>query len=86
MIMDSLWKRLKDFFYGFAFYGMVREVTARKREEEDAFALLAAGDVLGLQVGPPYYRLRLLPYLMPGLARWKERMLRPKDLFHMAQE
>lgn len=86
MRMGSFWKGLKDFLYGFALHGMVREVAARKREEEDAFALLAVGDLLGFPAGPPYYRLRLLPYLVPRLTRWKNEMVRPRDLFHLARE
>jgi hypothetical protein len=29
---------------------------------------------------PPYYSMRLLPYLVPSIETWKRRILREKDL------
>jgi hypothetical protein len=29
---------------------------------------------------PPYYSLRLLPFIVPEINNWKRRMLREKDL------
>ncbi len=34
----------------------------------------------GTPVIPPYYSLRLLPYVVPQISTWKRRMLREKDL------
>ena len=36
--------------------------------------------MLGVPVLPPYYSLRLLPYVVPQISTWKRRMLREKDL------
>jgi hypothetical protein len=38
------------------------------------------GDMLGIPILPPYYSLRLLPYVVPQIATWKRRMLREKDV------
>jgi hypothetical protein len=35
--------------------------------------------MLGLPVIPPYYALRLLPYLAPNIATWKRRVLRERE-------
>ena len=42
--------------------------------------LIVFGDILGIPVLPPYYSLRLLPYVVPQVSTWKRRMLREKDL------
>lgn len=37
------------------------------------------GDMLGVPVIPPYYSLRLLPFVVPNIATWKRRMMRERD-------
>ena len=37
------------------------------------------GDMLGVPVLPPYYSLRLLPYIVPHIATWKRRVLRERE-------
>jgi hypothetical protein len=52
----------------------------RKRGEmERLFALIVFGDLVGLPVLPPYYTLRLLPYVVPMTSRWKRSLLRERD-------
>lgn len=46
---------------------------------ESLFMLATMGDMLGVPVLPPYYSLRLLPYLVPGIATWKRRVLRERE-------
>ena len=36
--------------------------------------------LLGVPILPPYYSLRLLPYVTPQIAGWKRRMLRERDV------
>ena len=76
-----IWRALKDFLYGFFVYGMVEEVVGRKRQQEQVFLLLVMGDLLGVPVFSGYYRLRLLPYFLPRLERWKLALCKPRDLF-----
>ena len=40
----------------------------------------ADADLIGLPILPPYYSLRLLPYVVPQISTWKRRMLKEKDL------
>ena len=47
---------------------------------EHLFILITMGDMLGVPILPPYYSLRLLPYVVPQISTWKRRMLREKDL------
>ncbi len=46
---------------------------------ESLFMLATVGDLIGVPVLPPYYSLRLLPYLMPQVATWKRRVLRERE-------
>jgi hypothetical protein len=46
---------------------------------ESLFMLAILGDMIGVPVLPPYYSLRLLPYLAPNIAAWKRRVLREKE-------
>jgi hypothetical protein len=36
--------------------------------------------MIGLPVLPPYYSLRLLPYVVPNVSTWKRRVLREREL------
>jgi len=38
------------------------------------------GDIIGVPIMPPYYSLRLLPYVVPNIATWKRRVLRKRNL------
>ncbi|NJM52902.1 MAG: hypothetical protein HC846_05615 [Blastocatellia bacterium] len=47
---------------------------------EHLFVLISFGDLLGVPVLPPYYSLRLLPFVVPLINNWRRRMLRERDL------
>jgi hypothetical protein len=51
---------------------------------EHLFVLIVFGDIVGVPVLPPYYTLRLLPYIVPMVDGWQRRMLREKDLTDLA--
>ncbi|MGZ5034688.1 MAG: hypothetical protein ACXWAC_15940 [Usitatibacter sp.] len=38
------------------------------------------GDMLGVPILPPYYGLRLLPWVVPGVEAWKRGVLREREL------
>ena len=46
---------------------------------ETLFMLATVGDMIGVPILPPYYSLRLLPYIVPQIATWKRRVLREKE-------
>ncbi len=46
---------------------------------ESLFMLLTFGDMIGVPVMPPYYSLRLLPYVASSLQTWKRRTLRERQ-------
>ncbi len=80
----SFWERAKgsvqDLIYGMAAHEMTRQALKTRGSMEHLFILITMGDLLGVPILPPYYSLRLLPYVVPQIATWKRRMLREKDL------
>ena len=68
-----------EFIYGAAAYDMVCYAVRLRAETENIFMLAAFGDMLGLPIMPPYYSLRLLPFIVPQITTWKRRVLREKD-------
>jgi hypothetical protein len=62
---------LKSVLYGMAGHDMARYALKTRG---------SMGDLLGIPILPPYYSLRLLPYVVPQVSTWKRRMLREKDL------
>jgi hypothetical protein len=76
----GLFRAIKDFVYGAAAHDSARFALKTKANMEHLFILITVGDTLGVPVLPPYYSLRLLPYMVPEIATWKRRMLREKDL------
>ena len=70
----------KDIVYGMASHEMTRHAVRTRASMEHLFILITMGDLLGVPILPPYYSLRLLPYVTPQIAAWKRRMLRERDI------
>ena len=70
----------KDIVYGMASHEMTRHAVRTRASMEHLFILITMGDLLGVPILPPYYSLRLLPYVTPQIAGWKRRMLRERDI------
>lgn len=81
---NGLWgglrRQVQDFIYGMAAHEMTRQALKTRGSMEHLFILITMGDLLGVPILPPYYSLRLLPYVVPQIATWKRSMLREKDL------
>ena len=75
-----LWQNIRDTVYGMAAHDMSRAALRTRASMEHLFILITMGDLLGVPILPPYYSLRLLPYVVPQIATWKRRMLREKDV------
>ncbi|MBI3733925.1 MAG: hypothetical protein HY259_10790 [Chloroflexi bacterium] len=71
---------VKEVMYGMASHDMSRAALRTRASMEHLFILITMGDLIGVPILPPYYSLRLLPYVVPQIATWKRRMLREKDL------
>jgi hypothetical protein len=71
---------VREVMYGMASHDMSRAALRTRASMEHLFILITMGDLIGVPILPPYYSLRLLPYVVPQIATWKRRMLREKDL------
>lgn len=76
----QLLRTVGDIIYGATIYEMVRDLNKERAHLEHMFILIVFGDILGIPILPPYYTLRLLPYVVPSMAGWKRSMLRERDL------
>jgi hypothetical protein len=65
--------------YGMTTYGWARDVRRQRGEVERLFVLITFGDLIGIPILPPYYTLRLLPYTVPLVNRWRRSLLRERD-------
>jgi hypothetical protein len=72
--------KVKQVTYGMAAHDMTRYALRTRASMEHLFILVTMGDMLGVPILPPYYSMRLLPYVVPQVATWKRRMLREKDV------
>jgi hypothetical protein len=72
--------KLREITYGMAAHDMTRHAMRTRASMEHLFILITMGDMLGVPILPPYYSLRLTPYVVPQISTWKRRMLREKDV------
>jgi hypothetical protein len=61
-------------------YDFVMTVRRERAYLEKIFILIVFGDLLGVPILPPFYSLRLLPFVVPHVNRWRYSMLRERDL------
>lgn len=87
----SIWDRIrralraaKEILYGMSTYEWVRGLQRERGEVERLFILVTLGGLIGLPILPPYYTMRLLPYVVPEIRRWKRGLLRERDWTDLA--
>jgi hypothetical protein len=70
---------LAEFAYGMTGYEFARHAIETRASLENLFMTVVVGDMVGLPVLPPYYSLRLLPFVTPEITSWKRRVLRERE-------
>jgi hypothetical protein len=75
----SLWQAIREFLYGMFGMEFASHAIEMRASLESLFMLGTVGDMIGVPVLPPYYSLRLLPYIVPHIATWKRRVLRERE-------
>ena len=73
-------KVLREIIYGMTVHEMDLELRKERGSLDHLFMLIVFGDLVGLPLLPPYYSMRLLPYIIPFVEKWKRSLLREKDL------
>jgi hypothetical protein len=75
----SRWQAIREFLYGMFGMEIASHAVEMRASLESLFMLGTVGDMIGVPVLPPYYSLRLLPYIVPQIATWKRRVLRERE-------
>lgn len=73
-------RALAEILYGMAIHDQVRALARTRGSLEHLFVLISFGDLLGVPILPPYYSMKLLPFVVPLINNWKRRMLRERDV------
>jgi hypothetical protein len=68
-----------EFTFGMSGYEFARHAIETRATLDSLFMVVVVGDMVGVPVLPPYYSLRLLPYVVPSVATWKRRIARERD-------
>lgn len=80
MKLEHLWQTVNQVVYGMALHDMARLSMRQRGSLEHLFILISFGDLLGVPILPPYYSMRILPFIVPEINNWKRRMLRERDI------
>ncbi len=78
--LRKLREALREVLYGMTVFELEREIVKEKETIGHFLMLIIFGDMVGIPVFPPYYSLRLLPFVVPQIGRWKRVVLRERDL------
>jgi hypothetical protein len=73
------WQAVREFLYGMFGMEFAEHALEMRGSLESLFMLVTIGDMLGVPVLPPYYSLRLVPYVLPQIATWKRRVMRERE-------
>jgi hypothetical protein len=65
--------------YGMTGFEFARHAIEARASLETIFMVSVVGDMIGVPVMPPYYSLRLLPFVVPEVSTWRRRVLREKE-------
>jgi hypothetical protein len=76
---DKVRNVLGQVFYGMAAYEIERSHRRSRGALEHLFILITFGDLVGVPILPPYYAMRLLPFVVPEIKGWQRRMARERD-------
>jgi hypothetical protein len=69
----------REFLYGMMGMEFAEHALEMRGSLESLFMLATVGDMLGVPIMPPFYSLRLLPYLVPQVSTWKRRVMRERE-------
>lgn len=75
---------LREVLYGYTTHELSLELRKERAQVERLFMLAVFGDLIGLPILPPYYSMRILPFIVPSLRNWKRSLLRERDLTDLA--
>lgn len=78
--------RLNEVLWGFFVYEFWHGLHEERSRYADALNVLLIGELLGIPLMNSTVTLRLLPYMLPDLRKWKERQLVDAEVLERAPE
>jgi hypothetical protein len=79
--LSAGWEAVKQFVYGMTGHEFARHALEMRHELEAVFMVVTLGDLIGVPILPPIYSLRLLPYVVPEVERWKRHMAKRREFW-----
>ncbi len=79
MSEKTILQKLREFLYGMIGYEFEEHAVQMRSTMESLFMAITFGDMLGVPIIPPYYSLKLLPFVVPNVATWKRRVSRERE-------
>ena len=58
-------KVLREIMYGMTIHDLVIDLKKERNTLDHLFMLVVFGDLVGLPILPPYFSMRLLPFIIP---------------------
>lgn len=86
MRFESFMKKLREFAFGFFVFDPLITIKKILWMINMAFMDITIGDMLGIPILPPLYRLKLLPYWYPNIERWRNMRMREYDVTDLIRE
>ncbi len=77
--LQAFLRAVREFIYGMAGMEFAEHALEMRASLESLFMLGTVGEMIGVPILPPYYSMRLLPYLVPNIQTWKRRVLRERE-------
>jgi len=79
-LSQKTWReKIREFFYGMIGFEFEEHAVEMRASLESLFMAITFGDMLGVPIIPPYYSLKLLPFIVPNIATWKRRAMRERE-------
>jgi hypothetical protein len=72
-------RAVQEFLFGMVGLEFTEHALEMRASVESLFMLATVGDMIGVPIMPPYYSLRLLPFIVPHITTWKRRVLRERE-------
>lgn len=85
-IVGETRRALSEFIFGAVSFELYRELKLTSRRYKDAIHLIVIGEILGVPFLSNYYSLRLLPYMVGDLARFKREAMKEEDILERIGE
>jgi hypothetical protein len=82
--LKGLPRTFREILYGMTVHEMDLDLRRERGSLDHLFMLVVFGDLVGLPLLPPYYSMRLLPFIIPSIETWKRSLLRERDLTDFA--